>query len=549
MGNSKTLGSILVERGALSAEALDGALSEQRDGGRRLGEILVDQGLLGEEAIRWALAEQMDLPLVHPDPEALDPDALALLPAELCRRYGVLPLYLLPETGSTPETLTLAAADPSRQGLLAEVSTRAGRPLRVVAALREEIGEALDRVYGAGTPADVGIHSAHLATAETTAVMEDPTGSRLLHYLLEQVLADGEGGLHLRLRAGEAQVQDRRGALRFAGGETWHAILLDRLRQLAEIPSGNGAVLQRGRFRFARPEPDHPALFRVSLLRGVEGEEAQVQLIEWQGEGKTLAALGFGSPQALAVRQGLAKPGLVWVTSPGESGVGSTLFGLLREIPGEGSTFTMEEEVFYRSPGFLQIEALELEEGARREILRELKYLDFRRVLVDRVGPARLGDLLSLALRKRWVLAACAEASMRETLLSIAARAGDLPLYGLRLVVHQRLAPLLCTGCREPSVLGSAERQALRQRLPDPGSLYQEGEGCDRCHGHGVVGMRAFFEVLPVDVRVREALYAEARGERGVDRLLEGRKPSIASQLAAAVAAGEVSLSELWDVV
>jgi type II secretory ATPase GspE/PulE/Tfp pilus assembly ATPase PilB-like protein len=253
--------------------------------------------------------------------------------------------------------------------------------------------------------------------------------------------------------------------------------------------------------------------------------------------------------QALAVRQGLAKPGLVWVTSPGESGVGSTLFGLLREIPGAGSTFTMEEEVFYRSPGFLQIEALELEEGARREILRELKYLDFGRVLIDRVGPARLGDLLALALRKRWVLAACAEASMRETLQSIAARAGDLPLYGLRLVVHQRLAPLLCTGCREPSVLGSAERQALRQRLPDPGSLYQEGEGCDRCHGRGVVGMRAFFEVLPVDVRVREALYAEARGERGVDRLLEGRKPSIASQLAAAVAAGDVSLSELWDVV
>ncbi|HSH70506.1 MAG TPA: hypothetical protein VK997_11350 [Deferrisomatales bacterium] len=51
-GNGKTLGSILVERGALSSEALAGALAEQCDSGRRLGEILIDQGLLGEEAGR-----------------------------------------------------------------------------------------------------------------------------------------------------------------------------------------------------------------------------------------------------------------------------------------------------------------------------------------------------------------------------------------------------------------------------------------------------------------------------------------------------------------
>ena len=98
------------------------------------------------------------------------------------------------------------------------------------------------------------------------------------------------------------------------------------------------------------------------------------------------------------------------------------------------------------------------------------------------------------------------------------------------------------------SVLGSAEQHALRKYIATPGALYQEGEGCDACHGRGVAGMRAFFEVLPVDTRVREALYAEARGEHGVAHLLEGRTPSITSQLAEAVAAGEVSLSELWDV-
>jgi len=111
----------------------------------------------------------------------------------------------------------------------------------------------------------------------------------------------------------------------------------------------------------------------------------------------------------------------------------------------------------------------------------------------------------------------------------------------------ERLADMV--GFVESFVDFTPEQEALRKHIPGAGTVYQEGEGCDLCQGRGVRGMRAFFEVLPVDVRVREALYAEARGERGVDNLLESRRPSIVSRLAEAVAAGEVSLSELWDVL
>jgi type II secretory ATPase GspE/PulE/Tfp pilus assembly ATPase PilB-like protein len=337
----------------------------------------------------------------------------------------------------------------------------------------------------------------------------------------------------------------------FSGGETWHTILLDRLRQLAGLPASQGRpggrILQRGRFAFPDPAGTDQVLFRVSVLRGVEGEEAQAKLIRREGLPRHLTDLGFTAHQCLEVRRALARPGLVWVTAPGEEGMGSTLFGLLREIPGQGRTFTLEEEVFYRSPDLLQLETLDLGPEGRSEVLRELKYLDFPRVLVDRASPSQLADLLALAVRKRWILAGGHEASLEESLTALAVRSGDVPLYGLSLVVHQRLVPLLCRSCRASSALGTAERQALQKLLPAQGTVYQEGSGCDACGGRGTRGARAFFEVLPVDAAVREDLYGAARGERRIPGLVSRARPSIASQVAEGVARGEVSLSEIWD--
>jgi hypothetical protein len=181
--------------------------------------------------------------------------------------------------------------------------------------------------------------------------------------------------------------------------------------------------------------------------------------------------------------------------------------------------------------------------------LRELKYLHCPRILVDRASPAQLGELLALAVRRRWVLAGAPEASLEESLAYLASRAAEVPLYGLTLVVHQRLVPLLCPGCRREAVLGTAERRALGRVLGGQGAVYQEGEGCEECAGRGTRGTRAFFEVLPVDAAVREALYGQARGENRVPRLLEQVQPRVGAQVSEAVGRGEVSLSEVWDIL
>jgi hypothetical protein len=189
------LGSILVEQGFLNQESLDAALANQADSGKPLGEVLVEMGLLGEEGLRWALAEQMDLPLVHPEAGALDPEAVPLVSAEMCRRYGVLPLYLTSEGHNSAENvLTLAAADPAQRGALDDVASCIGVPMRVVAALREEIDAVLDQLYGPPPEADLGIRGDPFSAESLQEIQEDSTGDALLRHLLGSALERGEGG-------------------------------------------------------------------------------------------------------------------------------------------------------------------------------------------------------------------------------------------------------------------------------------------------------------------------------------------------------------------
>lgn len=547
MSTARLLGSLLVERGLLSPEALGGALARQSGFGRRLGEVLVEMGLLGEQALRWALAEQMDIALVHPDPAALDPEALALLPAPVCRRYGVLPLYLCEEQPGGPKLLTLAAADPANRLALDDVAARTGRGLRVVAALREEIEAALDAIHGPAPREDVGLRASALPAGKLSEILEDPTGSALLRGLLEPVAARGEGGFHVRARAGETRVEDLEGRPLFVGGDAWHGILLDRLRRLAGLEPGPArGLLERGRFAFA-PGAGATALFRLSILSGLEGAEAQVKLLRPENRRRSLAELGFTQAQAEAVREALGRPGLLWVTSAGEEGLGSTLFALLREIPGTGRTVTLEEEVGYLSAEFLQLDAAHLGPGGRLKVLRELKHLDFERVVVDRAVPSLLPSLLSLALRRRWVLAATPGVVPGEGLRALAARAPDAPFSALRLLVHQRLVPRLCPRCRVACRPDRGEWARWAGQTPLPEQVWEEGSGCEGCGGRGTTGSRAFFEVLAVGAAEREALYAQGRSDDGVERLWGGAHAALRNQLAAAAAEGEVAFSELRD--
>jgi hypothetical protein len=104
----RPIGQILVERGEISADDLQAALTEQERTGRRLGEILIEQGQTSWLALARALAEQV-LDIQAP-PENPPSDAVEAVRA-MVEKVANLP----PVPDPLPPPEPAPAADPERE--------------------------------------------------------------------------------------------------------------------------------------------------------------------------------------------------------------------------------------------------------------------------------------------------------------------------------------------------------------------------------------------------------------------------------------------------
>src|ERR1700712_4161062 len=93
---AQRLGDILLARGAVNAEKLAAALSDQKAFGGKLGRTLVELGYVDEDTLVGALAEQLGLEAVDLDNMEVADEALGTLSVNACERYGVFPVRLDP---------------------------------------------------------------------------------------------------------------------------------------------------------------------------------------------------------------------------------------------------------------------------------------------------------------------------------------------------------------------------------------------------------------------------------------------------------------------
>jgi adsorption protein B len=90
----RKLGEILVDAGLITAEELEKAVASQPSG-VRIGEHLVKLGKVREEDVYEALGLQQDLPAGKPDAELISAEVTRAIPADLARRWRVLPFRVV----------------------------------------------------------------------------------------------------------------------------------------------------------------------------------------------------------------------------------------------------------------------------------------------------------------------------------------------------------------------------------------------------------------------------------------------------------------------
>jgi type IV pilus assembly protein PilB len=152
----RKIGQQLIEKGLISVDQLDIALTEQKKNGRLLGEILVGLGFVSESIMRDVLSQALgiasvDLGKVVPDRLALD-----LIEKEIAERYTVIPVSF----DSEKKQLKIAMKNASDLMILDRVHAIVGRKTEIVpmVAGESEIKKAIDQFYGYELSVDGILH-------------------------------------------------------------------------------------------------------------------------------------------------------------------------------------------------------------------------------------------------------------------------------------------------------------------------------------------------------------------------------------------------------
>jgi hypothetical protein len=176
---SYPLGTLVYRSGLMPLEAVNRALAEAAESGRRLGEVLLDYGLPERDLTRL-LAAQHGQEFVDLTEYPIDPEVAHLLPRSVAETYCALPL------SREGDCILVAVPDADNASHLSRLQDALHSPIRQVTAARSDIKDAIERVH-----IEPQGMIARMALAEAAQAVPEPEPKPTTVYRVEVTLASG----------------------------------------------------------------------------------------------------------------------------------------------------------------------------------------------------------------------------------------------------------------------------------------------------------------------------------------------------------------------
>ncbi len=139
---SKHLGELLLERGLITADQLEKALSIQREKGGLIGMILVMLGFAKEEEIAQALTVQYGFPYLPLEHYEVNPEALKLIPENVASQYNLMPIDKM------EDLLTIAMSNPLNVQAVEDIEMITKCKVEVFVSTMTDISNSIKKYYG-----------------------------------------------------------------------------------------------------------------------------------------------------------------------------------------------------------------------------------------------------------------------------------------------------------------------------------------------------------------------------------------------------------------
>ncbi|MFH0811031.1 MAG: type IV-A pilus assembly ATPase PilB [Pseudomonadota bacterium] len=510
------LGELLVRERLITAEQLIKALDEKGQSGGRLGTALIRLGYVSEATLITFLSIQFGVPAVDPSKAKIDQMVIDAIPAEVARKYHVMPV------GRQGATLTVATSDPTNIFVFDDIKFLTGKNIIVNVASERAIKEAINRYYDNSDSfaevmegfKDEGIEyvqgNEEVAAGDSKNEAEEAPVVKLVNLILTDAMKKNASDIHVEPYEKIFRVRYRIDGVLYEVMKPPIKLknaIVSRIKIMSKLDIAERRLPQDGRIKLKRGSQEMD--FRVSSLPTLFGEKVVLRLLDKSNLQLDMTKLGFEQKQLDHFLEAIHRPfGMVLVTGPTGSGKTTTLYSALTELNKVSENIsTAEDPVEFNLMGINQVQMHEDIGLTFASALRSFLRQDPDIIMVGEIRDFETAEIaIKAALTGHMVLSTLHTNDAPSTVNRLLNMGVEpfLVASSVNLIVAQRLARKICLECKAPIEI--SPQALLELGVPEElvGTRLYQGKGCPNCSGTGYKGRIALYEVMVMDEELRE---------------------------------------------
>ena len=565
------LGDLLLKAKLITQDQLEAALKLQREEGGKLGEALVRVGAVSESDITETLSQQFGVPSIDLSSFSIDPAVIKIVPGEVARKYGVLPV------NKTGATLTIAMGDPTNVFAMDDIKFMTGYNVEPVVASEVALRKSIDKHYGTprsvvlkekSKPGGTFVPDANLedVMASSALTIDDMAGVGLGELNMDEitgieagadvdVLKQDEGEeidlsdltkstesapiikvsnliLIEALKAGASDIHvepyEKEFRVRFRIDGVLHNImalpmrtrdpLVSRLKIMAKLDISEKRLPQDGRIkiRLRVEERSRDLDLRVSTVPTQFGEKVVMRLLDKTKLQLDMTQLGFDQEALRRFKDAIDRPyGIVLVTGPTGSGKTNTLYSAIAALNDPTvNIMTAEDPIEFNLAGINQVQMKEQIGLTFASALRSFLRQDPDIILVGEIRDFETAEIAVKAALTGHLVLSTLHTNDAPSTINRLMNMGIEPFLvatSINAICAQRLVRRICSNCAEDM---ETPPQMLIQVGFAPDEVktlkVKRGRGCERCNNGGYKGRIGLFEALQFSDEIRDMILSGA---------------------------------------
>jgi general secretion pathway protein E len=407
-------------------------------------------------------------------------------------------------------------------GIIGDIAAVTKMRIEPMMGFPDEILEAIDRNYGAGsggeevTVVETPPEEEEAKLDQLLAEEAQVPAIRTLNRLILQAIRSRASDIHIMPQKDKLYIRYRiDGVLmdKTTLNMQMHNALLSRLKIMSNMNIAERRRPQDGQYTV---DVDGKNIdIRVACASTVYGEMAVLRILRKSASLLELTDLGFFPGILKRYQQLLKLPfGMILLGGPTGSGKTTTLYASLNQLNSkERNIMTIEDPVEYHLPGINQFQVNPKAEVSFANSLRAFMRLDPDIILVGEIRDTETARIATQAALTGHLVFSSVHAN---DAVGILFRMQDLGVESYLIcsslagTVAQRIVRRICPHCREAYQPPPEELTAYKEEIDELPDKFYRGTGCNLCGGTGFMGQCGVYELLTLTEKVKHLFLENA---------------------------------------